>query len=212
LRVQTDETVKQKTRKRFGDISESELVDRLKAGDDKAWEILYDGFYTYVFQLVKNKNQRISDQDAEDICHEVFEDLVKGIKNFRQKSILKTYIHSLAINRVRQHYRRILTIKRGSGVDSVSLDDLPMEVPDEGSFSPEGALLAENEQESLMEHIRKLPETARKALTLRYLKNMKYKEIAKELNIPEGSVGALIQKSLVALRRAMLEEESSRST
>jgi len=208
LRIHTQETTKHKAKSRFGDIPEAKLVELLKAGDDTAWEILYDGFYTYVYQLVKNKNQRISDQDAEDICHEVFEDLVKGIKNFRQKSILKTYIHSLTINRVRQHYRRILTIKRGSGQESVSLDDLPIEVSDNKSFSPESILLEENEIQSLKEHIRNLPEIARKALTLRYLKNMKYKEIARELNIPEGSVGALIQKSLIALRRAMLEEES----
>ena len=71
--------------KRFGELSESELVDMLQAGNEEAWKILYDGFYSYVFQLVKGKNYRLSDQDAEDICHDVFEDLVKGIKNFRKK-------------------------------------------------------------------------------------------------------------------------------
>ena len=190
-------------------MSESELVDKLKSGDEAAWQIIYDGFYTYVYQLVKCKNQRISDQDAEDICHEVFEDLVRSIKNFQRKSILKTYIHTLAINRIRQYYRRILTVKRGSGVESISLDDLEIEVADNERFSPEVVLLEGNEVQRLREHIRNLPETARKALTLRYLKNMKYKEIAKELCIPEGSVGALIQKSLIQLRQIMQEEAPS---
>lgn len=206
--MQTQESTRQKSKRRFGDIPEAKLVELLKAGDEKAWEMLYEGFYMYVYQLVKNKNYRISDQDAEDICHEVFEDLVKGIKNFQQKSILKTYIHSLTINRIRQYYRRILTIKRGSGVESLSIEDLAVEIPDDESFSPEMVLLEENELNSLKEHVKNLPEIARKALTLRYLKNMKYKEIARELDIPEGSVGALIQKSLIALRRAILEEET----
>ena len=196
--------------KRFGDLSESELVDLLKSGDDEAWRILYDGFYAYVYQLVKGKNYRMSDQDAEDICHEVFEDLVKGIKNFRKKSILKTYIHSLTINRIRQHYRKLLTIKRGGGIEKISLDDLPMEIPDSQVFSPEFHILEENQVQSLRKQIEQLPEIARKALTLRYLDNLKYKEISQELDIPEGSVGALIQKSLLALKR-IISEEGSRS-
>ncbi|MBU1023581.1 RNA polymerase sigma factor [bacterium] len=197
-----------KPKKRFGELSESELVDMLKAGDDNAWRILYDGFYTYVFQLIKGKNYRISDQDAEDICHDVFEDLVKGIQNFRKKSILKTYIHALAINRIRQYYRKILTIKRGSGVESISLDDLPIEIPDNTRFSPEFKIMVDSEYQTLKTQLGKLPEVARQALMLRYIQNMKYKEISDELCIPEGSVGALIQKSLVLLRKIMLDEES----
>ena len=192
--------------KRFGDLSESELVDMLQAGDDKAWQILYDGFYSYVFQLVKGRNYRLNDQDAEDICHDVFEDLVKGIKNFRKQSILKTYIHSLTINRVRQYYRKILTIKRGRGVDNISLDDLPMDIPDNTRFSPEVKVLEDSEIDVLKKQIAKLPDLARQALNMRYIRNMKYKEIADELDMPEGSVGALIQKSLVTLRRIMMED------
>lgn len=200
------EKTKRKPIKRFGELSESELVDMLQAGDDAAWRILYDGFYSYVFQLVKGKNYRLSDQDAEDICHDVFEDLVKGIKNFRKKSILKTYIHSLTINRVRQYYRKILTIKRGRGVENISLDDLPMDIPDNSRFSPEVKVIEKSEIDVLKKQIAKLPELARQALNMRYINNMKYKEIADELDMPEGSVGALIQKSLVTLRRIMMEE------
>jgi RNA polymerase sigma factor (sigma-70 family) len=205
-------TTEQKTQikplKRFGDISESELVDMLKAGDDEAWKLLYDGFYAYVYQLVKGKNYRMNDQDAEDICHEVFEDLVKGIRNFQKKSILKTYIHSLTINRIRQHYRKVLTIKRGRGVENVSLDEIPIDVPDSDLRSPEIQLLEENQVQLLYKQINKLPEQAKNALLMRYIRNMKYKEISQELNIPEGSVGALIQKSLLALKRIMLEDNN----
>ena len=197
-----------KPKKRFGELTESELVDKLQAGDDNAWKILYDGFYAYVYQLIKGKNYRISDQDAEDICHDVFEDLVKGIKNFRKQSILKTYIHALAINRIRQYYRKILTIKRGSGVENLSLDDLPVEIADNNTFSPEFKIMEDSEYQTLKNQLKKLPEVARQALLLRYIQNMKYKEISEELGIPEGSVGALLQKSLVLLRKIMLDEES----
>lgn len=199
-----------KSGKRFGDLSESELVDMLKAGDDKAWKILYNGFYSYVYQLVKAKNFRINDEDAEDICHEVFEDLVKGIKNFRKQSILKTYIHSLTINRIRQHYRKLLTIKRGSGIENVSLDEIPVDIPDSRIESPEVQIMEDDQIKILLEHLEKLPEIAKKALKLRYLKHMKYKEISEALDIPEGSVGALIQKSLLALKK-VIKESNNRS-
>ena len=47
----TLQNTEHKPKRRFGDLTEDELIDKLKAGDDQAWKILYDGFYAYVFQL-----------------------------------------------------------------------------------------------------------------------------------------------------------------
>lgn len=181
-------------------LSEEELIRRCCSGESEAWKILYERFYSYIFHLVKGKNYHFTMQDTQDITHEVFMDLLKGINSFQKKSILKTYIHSLTLNRVRQHFRKSLTIKRGGTVEKISLDDVDIDLADQRTISPDFAIMRKEEILNLRGKLMELPYTLRKVIQLRYEKNYKYKEIADEMDIPEGSVGALIQKALLQLR------------
>ena len=188
-------------------ISEEDLIRRCCKGESEAWKVLYERFYSYIFHLVKGKNYHFTMQDTQDITHEVFLDLLKGISSFQRKSILKTYIHSLTLNRVRQHFRKNLTIKRGGSVEKISLDDVDIDLADNHTISPDFAIMRKEEILNLRGKLMKLPETLRMVIQLRYEKNFKYKEIADEMDIPEGSVGALIQKALLQLRELIDQEE-----
>lgn len=187
-------------------LSEEELIELCIKGNDDAWGLLYRRFYMYIFHLVKGKNYRFSLEDTEDITHEVFIDLVKGLPNFKKQSLLKTYIYTLTINRVRQHHRRFLTIKRGGNVEKMSLEDIEADVKDPRASNPEDRAIERHESELVSEGLSTLPELLRDVIELRYTKGFKYKEIANELGIPEGSVGALIQKALGELKAKMVME------
>jgi len=188
---------------RFGGLSEAELIERCNAGDHDAWTLVYERFYSYIYQLVKGRNSGMPDEDAEDICHEVFEDLVKGLSTFQRKSLLKTFIHTLTINRVRQHFRRVQTIKRGGEVEKCSLDEIEYDLPDESAQQPETRAFEQAEHDHLRAAMARLAPDLRQVIELRYHQNLKYREIADELGIPEGSVGAQLQKALLALRELM---------
>jgi RNA polymerase sigma-70 factor (ECF subfamily) len=155
---------------------------------------------------VKGKNYQFTMQDTQDITHEVFMDLIKGISSFQKKSILKTYIHSLTLNRVRQHFRKNLTIKRGGSVEKISLEDVDIDLADHRTVRPDSAIMRKQEIRNLRGKMMELPVNLRKVIQLRYEKNFKYKEIADEMDIPEGSVGALIQKALLKLRELIGQE------
>ncbi len=187
-------------------ISEQELIQRCCDGEDAAWGVLYERFYNYIFHLVKGKNFRFTLEDTEDITHEVFMDLVKGLPNFQKKSVLKTYIYTLTLNRVRQHHRHFLTVKRGGNVEKMSLEEVEIDVADPRIPNPEDEVFERQEEEMLMDGLRKLPEHLREVIELRYQKGFKYREIAHQLGIPEGSVGALIQKALLELKGRLLPE------
>ena len=187
-------------------LSEEELITRCCKGEDEAWRILYERFYSYIFHLVKGKNYHFTLQDTQDITHEVFMDLIKGISSFQKKSILKTYIHSLTLNRVRQHFRKNLTIKRGGMVEKLSLEDVDIDLADHRIMGPDFAIMRKHEISNLRGKMDELPQNLRIVLELRYEKNYKYKEIADKMDIPEGSVGALIQKALIKLRELLGRE------
>ncbi len=188
------------------DISEQELIQRCLDGCEDAWTLLYERFYNYIFHIVKGKNYRFTLEDTEDITHEVFMDLVKGLPNFQRKSILKTYIYTLTLNRVRQHYRKFLTIKRGGSVEKMSLEDVELDVPDPRIQNPEDEVLERQEETYVRNGLEQLPVHLRDVIELRYSKGFKYREIAMELGIPEGSVGALIQKALIEMKRILVPE------
>jgi RNA polymerase sigma-70 factor (ECF subfamily) len=156
---------------------------------------------------VKGKNYQFTMQDTQDITHEVFMDLIKGISSFQKKSILKTYIHSLTLNRVRQHFRKKLTIKRGGSVEKISLEDVDIDLADQHTVAPDFAIMRKQEVLNLRDKMMELPGNLRKVIQLRYEKNFKYKEIADEMDIPEGSVGALIQKALLRLRELIAQSK-----
>ena len=187
-------------------IDEKDLIKRCLEGSDEAWAILYERFYNYIFHLIKGKNYRFSLEDTQDITHEVFMDLVKGLPNFQKKSVLKTYIYSLTINRVRQHYRHYLTVKRGGQVEKVSLDEVEIDIADPRALNPEDEILDRQEIDQVRSGVERLSSDLRQVLELRYHKGLKYREIAARLKIPEGSVGALIQKALLELKDHMVPE------
>jgi RNA polymerase sigma-70 factor, ECF subfamily len=187
-------------------ISEQELIRRCLDGNDDAWSMLYERFYNYIFHLVKGKNYRFTLEDTQDITHEVFMDLVKGLPKFQKKSVLKTYIYSLTINRVRQHYRHYLTVKRGGQVEKVRLEDVEMDVADPRVLNPEEEVLDRQELEHVRMGVQRLSNEMQQVLELRYQQGLKYREIATHLDIPEGSVGALIQKALLELKDHMVSE------
>ena len=190
------------------DVSEQELIERCVAGDDEAWGILYERFYKYIFHLVKGKNYRFTTEDTEDITHEVFMDLVKGLPKFKKQSVLKTYIYTLTLNRVRQHHRHYLTVKRGGNVEKMSLEDVEIDVADPRIANPEVETFETQDEDLLREGLQRLPKHLRDVIELRYAKGFKYREIAHQLGIPEGSVGALIQKALLELKSTMTASPS----
>ncbi|HEX9745032.1 MAG TPA: RNA polymerase sigma factor [bacterium] len=187
-------------------LSEQELINRCISGDDDAWSQLYERFYNYIFHLVKGKNYRFTVEDTQDITHEVFMDLVKGLPNFKKRSVLKTYIYTLTLNRVRQHHRKFLTVKRGGNVEKMSLEDVEIDVADPRIANPEEETLEKHEVEQIHNGLDQLPEDLREVIDLRYTRGMKYREIADQLDIPEGSVGALLQKALLTLKGMMVPD------
>jgi RNA polymerase sigma-70 factor, ECF subfamily len=83
--------------------SEAVLVEGCRAGDRSSQEGLYRLYRTRVYNLVL----RISgDQDAEELCQEVFIKIFKNIGKFRGDSALGTWIYRLAVNAALTHVTR----------------------------------------------------------------------------------------------------------
>jgi RNA polymerase sigma-70 factor (ECF subfamily) len=80
----------------------------------------------------------------------------------------------------------------------------PKTLPLEEALAAEGGEgLALEEELMLRQYIRQLPEIHREVIHLRFYLDYEYKEIARILEIPEGTVKSRLNRALVTLRRQM---------
>ncbi len=136
--------------------------------------------------------------DAEDFTQEVFEQFYKNYKKFKGKSLVSTWIYSLALNIGLNQFRknkRLKTIYQ----KQVTYEDLYVE-----DQSPELEFLKELDESliknKILEALIKLPDEYRLPLILYYYEKISYKEMSEKLEIPEGTLKSLIYRGKLLLR------------
>ena len=79
-----------------------------------------------------------------------------------------------------------------------------LEVPDPGK-TPEEAVFAAEDRELLTRALNELPADQREILTLRAIDDLSYSEIARILNLQEGTVKSRLSRARTALRKKLLQ-------
>ncbi len=166
-----------------------------------------DSLYNYALVLTRRT------EDAEDLLQEV---LVRGFQSFASydrslsfKGWMFTIIKNAYIDRFRRQRRlppeEPLWATRGVEEPVLSLDNPLCSVP----LAPEDLLLRREAIEQVREAIRRLPEEMREVVELRDVEGLAYREIARVINRPIGTVMSrlyrgrnLLRTCLVELRRA----------
>jgi RNA polymerase sigma-70 factor (ECF subfamily) len=191
-----------------------ELVSRLCAAEETAYEILIHRFERPVFSLVS----RLLDdsEDAHDVVQEVFLKIFRNIGCFRGNSSLKTWVYRIAVNEARnqrrwfgRHKRQEIALEPEPGVAHGCVDTLT----DPGRSPLELAL--DQEMHALIESaLSELNPTFRAALVLREIECLSYEEIADILEVSLGTVKSRIVRGREALReqlaKRMTQEEQAR--
>jgi RNA polymerase sigma-70 factor, ECF subfamily len=174
------------------------------SGDTIGFDQIVRHYATMVFRLV---SRLVGTDEAEDIVQETFLRAFRGLERFRGECSLKTWLYTIALNRVRARQgtlakmRALLARTRPdeSGEDRDLLDEAA-----DTAASPEEDAIERQRRLRLHAAIRALPEDFRQAIVLRDLEGLAYDEIARVLGIPIGTV-----RSRIARGRAALLEELS---
>ena len=185
-------------------VEEADLVDRCVGGSERAFADLVDRYKLMVYNLV---DRIVCDQDAtDDLAQEVFIKVHRGLPAFRGDAKLSTWIYRIAYRTCLEELKaprsrqRFVPIQEEAGdPDSVALG-VSLGGPD-----------VELERVGLrgdLEHwMAELSPQHRSALTLYYLRERRYQEIAEIMNLPEGTVKTYLHRAKQYLRKRMLQEE-----
>ena len=169
--------------------SEKSLINLVKNGDKKAYEVLV---LQYQDRLVYSVYKFLKDYElAQDIAQEAFVKAFKNIEKFRGDSSFYTWIYRIAINTA----KNFLSSKaRSSEVYDDEIMELKLSESAITTENPENILEAEEVRTKMMEAIQSLPDDIRTTLSLREFDGLSYEEIAKVQNCPIGTVRSRIHK------------------
>lgn len=173
-----------------------ELVMAARDGDEKAFVALMhrykDSIYFMLLKMVNNKT------DAEDLTIEAFGKAFTNIHQYAPQFAFSTWLFRIASNNAIDYIRKkkAVTIPlepTNAGDKSIGIDrnfNLRFQ-----SANPEESFITEQNAKMLRRMVAKLKPRYRTLLELRYFKEYSYDEIAKELNLPLGTVKVQLFRS-----------------
>ena len=185
--------------------SEERLLERLRAGDDAAYEALLERFQNPVYQLVR----RLIDDpnEAGDVVQDVFLKVFRGVPRFRGDCSMKTWIYRIAVNEAHNR-RRWFSRHRKAEVTLAGEQDGASRIEwfSDPRRTPYDWTLNGEMRTAIEEALEELNPVFRSAVVLRDLEELSYEEIADVLDVSIGTVKSRILRGREALRRALMEK------
>ena len=183
------------------------LVQQLTAGDAVAWKIFVQRFQRLVLARVlvaaHEVNQPLAQADAEDLCAEVFSQLVAGnfavLRRFEGRSMLSTWLCVVT----RRIVLRQLTIARREPSRPVQSMPPLDSLPGADGNDPLAILIGGEDRTLLATGMAQLGERQRQLACLFYIDGRSYREISEQLQIPMNSIGPTLARIHDKLRAAM---------
>ena len=141
-----------------------------------------------------------SGSEAQDLTQEVFLRVFRSLKSFRSgEGSFTVWLTRLTRNLLIDHYRRT---KLDRATDSIE-EQLPLLEETAMISRTEGLLAGREASELLQGALQKLSPELRETVILRDLEELDYREIAKVLNVPEGTVKSRLNRGRAELARVL---------
>ncbi len=186
-------------------MTEIELIQGLRNGDEAAFKFLVDNYKDRVFNTAIGIVQNA--EDAEDVAQEVFIQVFRSIHSFKAESKLSTWMYritttrSLDLLRSRKSKKRFGFLQRLFGDDNEPLYEIP-------DFNHPGVAMDRKENASkLFKAINQLPENQKTAFTLHKLEDLSYQEISDIMQTSVPAIESLMHRAKQNLRKILEKEK-----
>ena len=189
----------------FAPDEDLEMVRRARKGDQYAFDRLIHKYQARIFQFCF---RMLDDRDeAEELTQDVFVNVYRNLKRFRQESRFSTWLFQIAKNLT---LNRIKYLKRRHFFVAQSLDETKK--TSEGEFQVdlrdedtdlEAAYEDRELQQLVQSKIALLRPEHRSALILRDIEGLRYDEIATILKLAEGTVKSRIHRARLELKDSL---------
>lgn len=179
------------------------LVQRVRAGDERAWDALVDAYVGLVWSITRA--HRLSAGDAADVSQTTWLRLVENLDRLDDPSRVGAWLATTA-------RRECLRILRLSGRQVLVEDEADLERGGDHQAVPVDALLLQAEEaEAVRAAFVRLPERCQELLALLMADPPpSYADVSAALQLPIGSIGPTRGRCLEKLRLLMAEPGNGR--
>jgi RNA polymerase sigma-70 factor (ECF subfamily) len=191
------------------------LVERVKRGDKRAFELLVVKYQRRVERLV---GRMVRDTHlVQDITQESFIRAYRALPSFRGDSAFYTWLYRIAVNTAK---KALVDLKRDPVISESSLagaDDGEETSRPEATLTdaetPDAVLASKEIAAAVNAAVEALSEDLRQAITLREIEGLSYEEIADVMNCPIGTVRSRIfraREAIAARLKPLLDTRQGR--
>lgn len=184
-------------------LSDEQAMWRVQMQDDaEAFALLVERWETPIQNLCA---RMLGDAHrGEDLAQETFARLFAKRKEYESRAKVSTFLWRIALNLCydelrRPHRTRETLLESDFGEENAG--------PVSEALSPDLSLAREEAATHVRHALMKIPETYRSVLVLRHYEDLKFREIADVLDIPEGTVKSRMAEGLTQLAR-LLEKDA----
>jgi RNA polymerase sigma-70 factor, ECF subfamily len=194
------------TRSGGGD-EESELLARLRAGEEEAFLELVDRHQASMLRLARSFVG--SHAVAEEVVQDTWLGVLRGIDRFAGRSSLRTWLLAIVVNRARstgvREARSVAVGDAGPAVDAARFDGAGAwsSPPRHWVEESHERLAAESATGLIRDALQSLPARQREVVMLRDVEGLRGDEVCRVLEISEGNQRVLLHRGRSRLRAAL---------
>lgn len=195
---------------------EQDLLQRLRAGDEAAFEALVEMYNAPMLRLA---SMYVADTRlAEEVVQDTWIGMLRGLDRFEGRSSLKTWLFSILVNRARTNAKRegrYVPLETGEEDYEPSVaperfhpqghpfaDDW-ISLPANWDEIPEEHLSSQETLEQIDRAIRSLSEQQREVITMRDIEQLSAEEVCNVLGISETNQRVLLHRARSKVRQQL---------
>jgi RNA polymerase sigma-70 factor (ECF subfamily) len=179
-------------------LPESELVERARRGDQRAYGELVQAYQGIAFRIAYLLVGEAG--EAEDAAQEGFVKAFRALPRFRPGAPFRPWVLQIVANEARNR-------RRSAGRRTALVLRTAADAPSgEAAPSPEAALMRSEELRTLLARVNELREEDRLVISCRYFLELSETETAEMLGWRRGTVKSRLSRALERLRVQMTEE------
>ena len=174
------------------------IILKAQQGDSRAFNKLASLWYKRIYNLAF---KYFSDHDqAMEVCQKTFISAHQNLKSLRDIESFKPWLYRIAVNHCHQEERRKL--KNTMSIQQV--DEEHADTRQWSDFGPEKNLQHQELSLLLRGALMEISEEQRMVVIMKEYEGMKFREIAKVLEISENTVKSRMYYGLTALRKVLM--------
>ena len=205
---------------RVSGADDSELVDRLRRGDETAFATIVNGWSPMMFRVARSHVS--TDASCEEVVQETWMAVIRGLDRFEGRSSLRTWVFRILTNLAKTRgVREARSVPMSSWApaeeDGPTVDPdrfraagdqyphnwTPVGAPIQWQPGPEQSVVAGETRRLLGAALQELPERQRAVVTLRDVHGLSSEEVCASLDLSQANQRVLLHRGRARLRTVL---------